>query len=393
MPSPDASLTPAYYRRTEWPAWLKLTAISPSSRGDLAERFGDLPETRATIYWNPEPAREPIVIPAHGRSILHLSGLRFGKHHRWSTASAQRPSRVKTEEAIAHVLELQDIDPAAIGVVVICGNFVCDEPTEAAYNDALAFLDGLCDELPHVRPDNVTIVPGADDFARPGDQARASQTLYREFHRQLYGGDSETDITRLRQYQFADFHMNVLPVNTVKMLGTAERDEGMFGQGYDGQLSVMARDYKRSGAEGRRVINVVAAHHHLVPTLVKLPELAAEASVRERLMPGIHDARDVLEKLAVNRVRLFLHGHLHQPDFLFISSDDGWQTAVCGAGTAGAAEGWLREKYRSHHENALAIYDIEDTHIAGRMFRFDEDFHRSPAVKHFRIADQFVKGA
>jgi hypothetical protein len=393
IPTPDPGLTPAYYGSTLRPAWLQLTAINPAGDRELAERFGDMPTTKATIYWSPEPAREPIVIPARGRSILHLAGLRFGSYHRWATSLSPRRTQITTEEAIDRVLALHHIDAGAIGAVIICGNFVSGEPTQAAYQETLAFVDGLCEQLPSVRRESIVVVPGADDFARPGDRALAAQALYRQFHRNLYGGEREPDLTRLRCYEFADFRLNVLPANSVKMLGTDERDEGMFGQGYDAQLHAMMQDYRRSRAAGRRVINVVAAHHHLIPTLVKLPETATLASVRERLMPGIHDARDLLARLAANRVRLFLHGHLHQPDFIFVSSDDGWQTAVCSAGTAGAAEWWLRTKYRSHHENSIALYDVEDACITGRMISFGEDFHRSSPVKHFRIADQPVQSA
>jgi hypothetical protein len=395
MPSPDPSLTPAYYRSSRWPAWLKLTAISESSPEDLIERFGDLPVTRPTIFWSPELAVEPVVIAAHGRSILHLSGLRFGRFHRWSTSAVRRQGMPTAQGAIRTVLEMHDIDPGSIGVVVICGNFVSEEPTESAYAEALAFIEGLCAELPSVAPANVTIVPGADDFARPGDPKRASQTLYREFHQRLYAEEG-LHISQLRRYAFSDFHVNVLPVSTVNMLGLGERDEGIFGQGYDSQLNVMWRDYRRSGAESRRAINMVATHHHLIPTLVKLPVAAKDVSIKERQSPGIHDAREVLEKLEANRVRLFLHGHLHQPEFLIINAPDGWQTAVCGAGTAGAAEDWLRTKYRSNHENAIAIYDVEPHHIRGRAFLLGEHY-RAPAMKEFRIPDevpdQAVRGA
>ena len=386
MPSPDPSLTPAYYRSSRWPAWLKLTAISDSTIRDLVQRFGDLPATRPTIFWSPEPALEPIVIEAHGRAILHLSGLRFGRYHRWSTAAVRRSGLPTAQGAIDTVLEMHDIDPGSIGVVVICGNFVSEEPNEPAYDEALAFIEGLCAELPNVQPANVTIVPGADDFARPDDQAKSSQTLYRQFHKRLYGEEG-LHISQLRRYAFTNFHINVLPVNTVNLLDLSERDEGMFGQGYDGQLNVMLRDQRRSGAARRRVINVVAAHHHLIPTLVKLPLAAEDVSIKGRQSPGIHDAREVLEKLAANRVRLFLHGHLHEPEFLIISSPDGWLTAVCGAGTAGAAEDWLRTKYRSNYENTIAIYDIEEHHVRGRAFSLAP--YQARAMKEFRIPDQF----
>lgn len=386
VPSPQPNLTPAYYRSKSLRAWLRLTAISKAEdRDEIAERFGDIPTAKATIYWSPEPAREPIVIPAQGRAILHLAGLRFGRNHRWSTSLASR-GRMTTEEAVTEVLAQHDIDIDTIGMVIICGNIVSDIPTESAFQEALAFVDGLCEQLPSVQRDHIVAVPGADDFARPGDRERKSQALYREFHRQLYGGP-EQDMTHLRRYEFPGFRVNVLPANSVKMLGEGERDEGFFGQGYDSQLRTMRQDYLRAQKAGERVINVVAAHHHLIPTLVKLPERAAQASVRERLLPGIHDARDLLVKLAAGRVRLFLHGHLHQPDLIYISSDDGWQTAVCSSGTVGAADWWLRTKYRTNHDNAIALYDVEDAAISARMFAFSEDFSRPGPAKHFRMAD------
>ena len=384
IPSPEPELTPDYYRSSRWPAWLRLSSIREANQQEVAERFGDLPNTQSTIYWSPEPPQEPLTVPAQGNSILHLADLHFGKYHRWNTSHAQRRSSMTTEQAITRTLHLQDIDLLSIGVIVVCGNFCSDEPTSESYEEAVSFIDGLCEQLPNVTRDHFVIVPGADDFVRPGDRERAVQTLYRQFHQNLYGGP-DLDIGRMRQYEFSDLLINVLPINSVKMLGTEQRDEGVFGHGYDSQLNTMLRDYLRSRGGGSQVVNVVAAHHHLVPATPKLPADVPQESVRARLMPGIHDAREALAKLNASRVTLFLHGHLHETDLHIFSSDDGWQTALCSAGTAGAAGWWLRSKYRDNHANSLALYNIENRGIHGRMFVFDEDFRRASPVRSFDI--------
>jgi hypothetical protein len=381
IPPPEPLLTPEYYRSSRWPAWLKLSSIRECTDQDIAERFGDLPNTRSTIYWSPEPLQEPATARAGGDSILHLSGLHFGEFHRWNT-SHHRRSSMTAGDAIIRTLLYREIDPASIGVVVICGNFCSGKPTAESYDEALSFIDGLCEQLPNIRRDNFVIVPGADDFARPGDRERAVQMLYRKFYQDLYGS-SELDIGRMRRYLFSDFQVNVLPANSVKMLGTDQSDEGVFGQGYESQLNAMLRD--ASSREGSLVVNVVAVHHHLVPATPKLPTHVPQESVSARLMPGIHDARDVFAKLRAHRVSLFLHGHLHEADFFLLGSDDGWQTAVCGAGTAGAAGWWLRSKYRDNHANSVALYTIRNRRIHGKMFIFDED-PRAAMVRHFDIA-------
>jgi hypothetical protein len=132
------------------------------------------------------------------------------------------------------------------------------------------------------------------------------------------------------------------------------------------------------------VVNVVAAHHHLVPTPVQLPD-NPQLPLQERVMLGIHDAGSVLDKLSAMRVALFLHGHLHQARYRIVTSDDGWQTAVCGAGTAGASESWLRENYRENHTDSLALYDVQEDRIRGRMMVYDETFRRLPAPREFQI--------
>lgn len=380
--SPDKNFTPAYYRHQPYPAWLSLRSIRKSNDEEFVQRFGELPSTQATVHWDPQPIPEPLVIQAEGHSILHLADLRFGQHHRWSTAVAPHRSFVTTEQAIARALLVHDIDLAAIGVVVICGNFVSGAPTAGAYGEALAFIDALCGQLPNVTREHVVIVPGADDFARPGDRERSEQSLYRKFHRDLYG-TLEVDLIRLRRYERAGFHINVLPVNSVKMLGVDEQDHGRFGYGYDAQLNLMQYDYLRHHAH-TRVINVVAAHHHLIPTLVQLPG-DPQISIQERVMLGIDDAGSVLDKLSQNRVVLFLHGHLHRAGYRIITSDDGWQTAVCAAGTAGASENWLHQEYRHSHDNSLALYDIGEDRIRGRILTYDEAFGRDPSVRKFEI--------
>ncbi len=387
LPSPDPGLTPSYYNGTIWPAWLKLTAIRQTDAQEVAERFGDLPNTKETVYWNPEPVREALVVPAQGKSILHLADLHFGEHHRWNTCFASRRATMSTEQAITRVLQAHDVDIAAVGVVIICGNFASGEPTRAAYQESLAFIDGLCADLPNVSRKHVVILPGADDFARPGDRARAGQALYRQFHQELYSDDPAMDLTRLRRYEFDDLALNVLPVNSAKQLGIEERDEGLFGQVYDAQLHTMMQDYLRSRETGKRVVNIVAAHHHPVPTIVRLPVTKAGEPGREHRMPGILDARELFTKLAANRVRLFLHGHLHEPEYLRVASDDGWEVVLCSAGTAGAAEWWLRSNYRNNYNNSIALYDIEDAQVSGRFMAFDEDFRSSVPLKRFRIPD------
>jgi hypothetical protein len=383
--SPEPHLTPAYYRSSRWPAWLGFRSIRRSSAKEFERRFGDFPNAPTTVYFSPEGIPEPVLSAARGRSVLHLSELRFGDNHRWSTAGAPRRSFFTTEQAIAQALLVHGADLESVGVVVICGNFACDEPSEETFGDALAFIDGLCEQLPNVERQHVVVIPGSDDFARPGDRERLGQRLYRGFHQVLYGA-AEEDLTRMRTYEFEGFRLNVLPVNSVKMLGVGERDEGMFGNGYDVKLNVMRDDYLRYRGPGL-LVNAVAAHHHLISTPVKLPEGATPEPVRARVMPGIHDAREVLLKLSASRVSLFLHGHLHEADCYTVTSDDGWRTAVCSAGTAGAAEGWLRSRYRENHRNHLALYDVEDGSISGRMLAFDEDFRRSPPVREFTMTN------
>ena len=374
--SPEPELTPEYYRRQAYPAWFSFRSIRPSSRAEFVERFGDLPlpTSTSTIYWSPQPVPQPVVNKAHGSAVLHISDLRFGEHHRWNTSSKPHRTFTTTEEAIARTLLIHNVDLASVGAVVICGNFTAEEPSTDAFDDALTFIDGLCGQLPHVTRNHVVILPGADDFGRPGDRERSVQTLYRDFYENLYGV-GEHDISRMRRYEFDSFRLNVLPVNSVKMLGIHERDEGLFGYGYDSLLNVMRDDYLHNHGH-TLVINAVAAHHHMLSTPVKLPETAPQEPIQARVMPGMHDARDLLAKLSANRVVLYLHGHLHEPDLYTLMSADGWQTLICSAGTAGASDGWLRSRYRDNPGNSLGVLDIDISgrQIIGRSFLYDEEF-------------------
>jgi hypothetical protein len=375
--SPEKLLTPEYYRNEPYPAWFRFKSIRDSSKQEFEERFGHLSNSRATIYWNPEPDPEPVVIQAAGSAIVHLSDLRFGQHHRWSTASEPHRSFISTEGAIGQTLRLNDIDLAAVGAVVISGNFASDQPNVRAFTDALAFVDGLCEEFPNLTHDHFIIVPGSDDFARPGDREQSGQQLYRDFHESLYGG-GDRDLGRMRRYEFDHFRLNVLPVNSVKMLGVEERDEGLFGFGYDSLLNVMRDDYLRNH-HTRVVINVVTAHHHAMSTAVRLPSTAGANSAHARVMPGMRDALDMHAKLRASRVAIYLHGHLHNADNYAHVSDDGWRTVVSGAGTAGAADSWLRAHFRDNYGNSLTVIDVADNLVRGRTFVYDEEFQPSPS--------------
>ena len=384
--TPEPALTPEYYRSEPYPAWFRFRSIRKTTPEEFEDRFGDLPDSPETLYWSPEEVQDPLIIEARGSAILHLSDLRFGKHHRWRSESAPRRTHMTADQAIIQMLRINDVGLASVGAVVICGNFVSEEPTEAAYRDALTFIDALCVQLPNVERDHIVIVPGADDFARPGDRERTSQVLFRRFHQRLYGG-AEKNLSRMRRYEFESFRLNVLPVNSVKYLDIDQRDEGLFGSGYDSQLSMMRQDYWDNN-ERARVINVIAVHHHLISKAVRLPEAAIQEPVRDRVMPGIRDARDVLDKLSSSRVALCLHGHLHEADFYTLISG-GWQTVVCCAGTSGASDGWLRSRYRDNQGNSLAVYAVEDGRIDGRMIAYDERIRRSPQpVGSFVLEDQ-----
>ena len=382
--SPEPGLTPEYYRSEPYPAWLRLRSIRKTAAEEFEDRFGELPDSPETLYWSPEEIQDPVIAEARGSAILHLSDLRFGRHHRWRSHSAPRRSHMTADEAIGQTLLINNVTLASVGVVVICGNFASEEPTAEAYKDALAFIYGLCEQLPNVEPGHVVIVPGADDFARPGDRERTGQVLFRQFHQNLYGG-AEKNLSRMRRYEFENFRLNILPVNSVKDLGVNRRHEGLFGSGYDPQLSMMRQDYLHNH-ESTYVINAIAIHHHLISTPVRFSEGATQEPVRDRVMPGIGDARDVLDKLSSSRVALFLHGHLHEAD-CYTLSRSGWQTAVCSAGTAGASDAWLRSRYRDNRGNSLGVYSVEDGRIHGKMLAYDEHIRPQPAIE-FALDDQ-----
>jgi hypothetical protein len=394
--TPDPDLTPEYYRAQPYPAWFNFRSIRRSSRDEFIQRFGDLPASPSTIYWSPESVPLPVIIPAHGNAILHLSDLSFGRNHRWSTINAPYRTYMTTEKAIEQTLLTHEIDLTAVGVVVICGNLASEAPSSEAFGEALAFIEGLCEQLPNVSRDHIVVVPGADDFARPGDRELSVQTLYRKFHQSLYGS-TEQDISRIRRYEFDTFRLNILPVNSVKMLGKDDGDVGLFGYGYESQLNVMREDYLRHH-ESVRVINAVAAHHHIVATPVRLSETARKENdgAYTTIMRGMQDARDVFTRLGRNRIALYLHGHLHEGDCYAVVSDGVWQTAICGSGTAGASDRWLRAHYRDSYGNSLALIDVERDRIRGRIFVYNEDPHEdhrhsSSPFRQFHINDQQIR--
>jgi 3',5'-cyclic AMP phosphodiesterase CpdA len=386
-PSPDPERTPAYYRQSMHPTWLRLTAITPIAETEWIERFGGIPEGDPTLFWVEEEEGRRRIHPtlviegeleSPGASILHISDLHYGEDHGFSTEGHAVGLGIPTMiDAICDRVEALD---ESIALVVVSGDLITKGREESYAQDVQPMLERLLDRLGLEKP-HMVIVPGNHDIEIAPDELSPTPTQeyrherrFRYFLRSFYGRDIH-EIESLHRIRTAeDWHISVVGLNSVR-LRTPDTKE----YGYVGDRSEPLLQHVADTNEGRTVgqlaqesvLNIVALHHHLLPgELLTQPE-------RNRPVSVTLDAGHLVSDCQAAGIHLVVHGHQHVP-FLGSTSrarlvNGAWggyidPLFVIGGGSGGAASTRLPDEMR---QNTFSIYRPGEGALAVRVEQFN----------------------
>lgn len=177
LASPDAELTPEYYRLQAFPAWFKFELISKVSKADFIRDFVVVPYLDPTLYevfWKEEDDRNSVEvtpgetwtmdeISTSGEAILHISDLHFGDFHGFPTARSQTGKGVTASPLWEIISTRVRRDLATqIGVVVVSGDLISKGKGDS-YADARDFLDRLLGAL-GLDKSHCVVIPGNHDM-------------------------------------------------------------------------------------------------------------------------------------------------------------------------------------------------------------------------------------
>lgn len=397
VPSPDADLTPEYYRLEKVPAWFRLTAIDMVDAGVFSARFGEIPERHETFFLVDDTGRDPRVEDARiptpeltespGDVILHLSDLHFGDDHGY--VAPAKPPRVSLLDRLREVSESLSRQGRRIGIVVVSGDLTSKG---VGFPAAEEFLDELRAAL-GLTVEHFVITPGNHDIdlesARPVDFSH--ERPYLQFARSFY----VKDITQTHGVQSfvtsSGHHVHFATLNSVRLREPHTKDYGFVGSDLYEPLLEKVATASTAPQPGVRTVRIAVLHHHVLPTswTVAIPEPGEAASLTL-------DAGGLLECCQMSHIDMVLHGHQHVP-FLAKSSrarldDDSrhWRgldepVHVIGNGSSGVRVERLDPQLPY---NTVGLYEVQRNGVSVEVLRFNTANRPSPHVRTFIEAGQ-----
>lgn len=263
-------------------------------------------------------------------TILHLSDMQFGKHHRFGWLALPEPDA--KFDTLLHRLttdldELRDQRGLRPDIIVASGDLV-EWGKRTEFQQLAEFLDGLTKHV-GLKRDRVVVVPGNHDINRASCLAYFAECdaddikpvppfwpkwrQYHEFFQQVYLDQPDIQFTEERPYTLfpmPDLGVIVAGLNSTmaechdlengplakKFEEEQKRDHvGHFGRVGESQLNWFAEQLKTREHEGLLRIGVV--HHNVM----------RKAGYDNE---NLKDADD-LERLLGPQLNLILHGHTH----------------------------------------------------------------------------------
>lgn len=338
IPSPEPSLTPAYYRDEKFPAWFRFTSIRAVDQGAWETQFGLVPRGDPTIYeaQRPRPDVPTEVIEAEVEStsgvVVHISDLHFGSDHGYPTQSATTVQFSLLDRILRSV-------PSKPACLVVSG----DLTTKGDYQGLIQgrqFVEKLRDAF-GLPTNAVVIAPGNHDILISETELTrdfSNEQPFRDLTALFYGRAVPNErIHDIRDAKGRHFILGVLNSSRPRHLKTMDygyvgidRSEPVFES--LGKLRLRPRD---------PVWAAVVLHHHILSAaMVEEPE-------RERPVSMTLDAGELVALAHKHGVNAMLHGHQHMPfvgqvQRLAEFSSDGATPLKCapvrvlGAGSAGA---------------------------------------------------------
>ncbi|WP_437915656.1 HipA N-terminal domain-containing protein [Sorangium sp. So ce302] len=259
-------------------------------------------------------------------TLLHLSDLQFGPHHRFEGPSSPGSLLQRLRDDLDRLREEEGTRP---DLVLLTGDLT-EYGMKSQFDQLLSFAHGLT-EVTELPPRRVVVVPGNHDvnwklcqayFAeREGNEERPLLPYwpklrpYAEFFARFYEGQTGIQFTEAEPwtlFEYPDLRVVVAGVNSA--IAESHRPEDHYGFIGEQQLRFFAgklRPYREQG-----FLRIAAIHH-------------------DPLHPGENDtarqdAKD-LKGMLRPYLNLVVHGHLHEEQLGWLDND----VPVLGIGSAG----------------------------------------------------------
>jgi predicted MPP superfamily phosphohydrolase len=369
--SPDADLTPAYYRDRQCPVWFLLSGIISVSMSDWSAEFGNFPVGDDTLF----PLREsghiqrPPRIDADGVGILHLSDLHFGSSFAFPLGPGSSPTiSSRLEDIVAQACRGRK--PA---IVVVSGDITTRGEHEG-FVSARKFLLSLLEKL-HLDVSSLVIVPGnhdilVDELTPTRDYS--IEQAYRDFIHLLYGSEMDNErVQWIRDTAGTNYIFSL--VNSSRPRSRSTMDYGYVGSDRSEPV-LRAAGEVRNGLDGGNVLSTLVLHHHVMPApMLEIPD-------RQRPVSLTLDAGELVTLAHRYGVDVVLHGHQHLPfigQIGRIAECGGLSTEapvdsirnlwVIGAGSTGASVTQLWDEMRN---NSFGLYWLDGDSLEASVFEF-----------------------
>lgn len=300
-----------------------------------------------------------------GDTLLWLSDLHFDSTVRDKNHMAfdveQHEARVTLDKAIQTIIDKEKIK---IGGLVISGDFTWKSKKEE-FDLAKNFLSNLISSFGNnLNPYNIIICPGNHDICfipktkinkqKKYEIKKASddsKKAYEDFYEEIFYRKPNEYLCSGKKIMLENGQL--IDIAALNSCWLEQIDDTFHGYGYinTDQLDLVT---KKMGWDkiDNNAIRIVTLHHHYVPVSYALaPETDAMYSV-------LLNAEQFARWIEQNKVKVVLHGHMHQSFYTKISRlvnyndatiniADTYNFEVLGIGSAGAKKNHLEEETKN----------------------------------------------
>jgi len=323
MSSPDAAITPKYYRDDVFPAWFKFRQIDKLFLPAFIDEFVAVPTIDPTLYeviWDADGEKAQVLpgekwsmepVDTFGEAILHISDLHFGEFHGFPLTPASSAEDELAGRPLWEVISTSIKKDLAlpIGVVVISGDLI-SKGNGASYPDASHFIVRLLKELGLERR-HCIIVPGNHDMWTLNRDQPTRRYLHEEPYREFvdaFFGEQFRSLERVRRYRTPNGRDLVfIELNSARIRSDDLKEYGFVAKHRYEQLLKYVSNTLRLDPPKELPILFAVLHHHVMPVnAVEIPD-------EERPVSLCLDAGELLDEFQRYGVHFVLHGHQHAP--------------------------------------------------------------------------------
>ena len=244
--------------------------------------------------------------PIKGKYIIHLSDLHFGKKHAYKNMLGSNRLIYATQTLFDSIKE--DIEDQGIGKDEIALFLITGDLTWSADPHEFANAKELFDKLSNyygVSNKQIIIVPGNHDIEwqdGKGEIDNNAELNYKNFYTSFYDVNPDKTFMRISKFQIGPLVIGIIALNSCRL----ESKENA-GFGYIGQEQI-SKAQKYLSTNNDIDMAIAFAHHHILPVNYR-----EEVSTDIKKVSMLLDAEMVMQNLISNKIKVYLHGHQHQP--------------------------------------------------------------------------------